>query len=246
MRPRALGLAAGAAALLLVAAARPAEARIMDLHLSGDVGGITGWGQTANTPDFFAHTRGPAVGFDLGFKLLVFDLSVRYTQVFNSSGASGALTQFLLGFVIDVPIGSSTTEGTEAPPPPPPPPSQQQGAWGEGSGSSQQPQPPPPPPPRERGRPTQILRPGIAAGFGFGSPGPVNPPLNADQVSDKGLVTEARLEYEYNLSSVIAVGAKGLLGYHYFLGGTAVNSSQGHSNGYDLAGFGTLTFHLGF
>jgi hypothetical protein len=74
----------------------------------------------------------------------------------------------------------------------------------------------------------------------------VNPPLTDSQISDKGLVTEVRLEYEYFLSSFLAVGAKGLLGYHYFLGGGAVNASEGHSQGYSLAGFATLTFHLGF
>ena len=249
--PRAFGLAVGAA-LLVVAAARPAEARILDLHVSGDAGGITGWGQTPNTPDFFAHTRGAGVGFDLGVKLLVFDASARFTQVLESSGTVGTLTQFLLGFVIDIPIGTATIDGTEPPPPPPPPPpqqqqqqQQQQPAWGEGS-SSTEPQPPPPPPPRQLGKPAQILRPGIAAGFAFGTPGPVNPPLSDDQISDKGLVTEARLEYEYFLSSVLAVGAKGLFGYHYFLGGAAVNASSGHSNGTNLAGFATLTFHLGF
>jgi hypothetical protein len=244
----ALALAAGT-----VAAARPAAARIMDLHLSGDVGGLTGWGTTPGTPDFFEHTRGPAVGFDLGFKLLVFDLDARFTQVLSHSGTVGTLTQFMLGFVIDIPVGTATIGGDwDAPPPPPPPPPPQQpqqpAAWGEGSSSTPQQQPPPqpPPPPPPRGKPAQVVRPGIAAGFGFGTPGPVTPPLNDSQISDKGVVTEVRLEYEYFLSSFIAVGAKGLVGYHYFLGGAAVNASQGHSTGYSVAGFGTLTFHIGF
>jgi hypothetical protein len=99
------------------------------------------------------------------------------------------------------------------------------------------------PPRRAAGPPRCFGR--IAAGFGFGTPGPVNPPLSNDQISDKGIVTEARLEYEYFLSPFLAVGAKGLFGYHYFLGGTAINTSEGHSSGYQLAGFGTLTFHLG-
>jgi hypothetical protein len=179
--------------------------------------------------------------------------------VLSHSGTVGTLTTFMLGFVIDIPVGSATIGGDwDAPPPPPPPPppqqqqqqqqqeQQQPAAWGEGSSSTQAPAPPPPPPPAPRGKPAQIVRPGIAAGFGFGTPGPVTPPLNDAQISDKGLVTEARLEYEYFLSSFIAVGAKGLLGYHYFLGGNAVNSSEGHSTGYSLAGFATLTFHIGF
>jgi hypothetical protein len=244
---RAVGLALAAAAALAIADARVAEARILDLRLGGDAGGLVGWGSTPNTPDFFQHTRGAGLGFDLGVKLLVFDLSARFTQVFNGSGTAGTLTQFLLGFVIDIPIGSATID---APPPAPaqPPAPPPQGAWGEGPpqpSTGSPPPPPSPPPPAPRGRTTHVLRPGIAAGFGFGTPGPVNPPLSNDQISDKGIVTEARLEYEYFLSPFLAVGAKGLFGYHYFLGGTAINTSEGHSSGYQLAGFGTLTFHLG-
>jgi hypothetical protein len=259
---RVVGLALGAAAALAMADARQAEARILDLHLGADAGGITGWGSTPNTPDFFQHTRGAGLGFDVGVKLLVFDLSARFTQVFNGSGTAGTLTQFLLGFVIDIPIGEATIGEDAPPPPPPPPPPPQQGAWGEGAaprppppsqqgawGEGGQPapaNPPPPPPPAPRRRTNQVLRPGIAAGFGFGTPGPVNPPLSNDQISDKGIVTEARLEYEYFLSPFLALGAKGLVGYHYFLGGAAINASEGHSQGYSLAGFGTLTFHIGF
>ena len=38
-------------------------------------GGVTGWGTTTSTPDFFDSTRGPGVGFDMGLKLLFIDLS---------------------------------------------------------------------------------------------------------------------------------------------------------------------------
>ena len=92
-----------AAALL---SARPAQARLIDLYAGATAGGVGGWGTTANTPDFFDTTRGPGVGFDLGMKLLVFDLSANFLQVFNSSGASGTLIQFLLGLEIDVPLGN--------------------------------------------------------------------------------------------------------------------------------------------
>ena len=49
-------------------AARPAEARLIDLYAGATAGGLAGWGTTPNTPDFFDTTRGAGVGFDLGLK----------------------------------------------------------------------------------------------------------------------------------------------------------------------------------
>ena len=93
-----------------------------------------------------------------------------------------------------------------------------------------------------------MLEPEIAGGFGFGTPGPVNPPLNDSQVSAKGIVVNGTVGYEYYFNPFIAVGAKGTFGYHYFFGGDVVNSSSvaGHSSGYHVVGLGTLTFHLGY
>jgi len=190
-------------------AARPAEARLIDLYAGATAGGMAGWGTTPSTPDFFDTTRGGGVGFNLGLKLLVFDFSTNFFQTFNSSGAAGTLIQFLLGTEFDIPLG-----GAKLP-----------------DGQSQ-----------------NVLEPEIAGGFGFGTPGPVNPPLNDSQVSAKGIVANATLGYEYFFNPFIAIGAKGTFGYHYFLGGDVVNSSsvQDHSSGYHLAGLGTLTFHLGY
>ena len=190
-------------------AARPAEARLIDLYAGGTAGGMAGWGTTPNTPDFFDTTRGGGVGFNLGLKLLIFDFSTNFFQTFDSSGAAGTLVQFLLGTEFDIPLGEAKLP----------------------DGQSQ-----------------HVLEPEIAGGFGFGTPGPVNPPLNDSQVSAKGVVVNATVGYEYYFNPFIAVGAKGTFGYHYFLGGDVVNSStvQDHSSGYHVAGLGTVTFHLGY
>jgi hypothetical protein len=190
-------------------AARPAQARLIDLYAGATAGGMAGWGTTRNTPDFFDTTRGGGVGFNLGLKLLVFDFSTNFFQTFNSSGAAGTLVQFLLGTEFDIPLGQAKLP----------------------DGQSQ-----------------NVLEPEIAGGFGFGTPGPVNPPLNDSQVSAKGVVVNATIGYEYYFNPFIAVGAKGTFGYHYFFDGDVVNSSsaQDHSSGYQVAGLGTLTFHLGY
>jgi hypothetical protein len=91
-----------------------------------------------------------------------------------------------------------------------------------------------------------FLRPEVAGGLGFGTPGPVSPPLTDSQVSAKGIVVNGTVGYEYFLNDFLAVGAQGMFGYHYFLGGDAVNTAQGHSSGYQFGGVGTFTFHLGF
>jgi len=207
MRRSALLLAIVLGSALL--AARPAEARLIDLYAGATAGGMAGWGTTPGTPDFFDTTRGGGVGFNLGLKLLIFDFSTNFFQTFNGSGAAGTLIQFLLGTEVDIPLG-----GAKLP-----------------DGQSQ-----------------NVLEPEIAGGFGFGTPGPVNPPLNDSQVSAKGFVANAIVGYEYFFNPFIAIGAKGTFGYHYFFDGDVVNSPsvQDHSSGYHVSALGTLTFHLGY
>jgi len=206
MKRRALLLTLVLGSLLM--AARPAEARLIDLYAGATAGGLAGWGTTPNTPDFFDTARGGGVGFNLGLKLLVFDFSTNFFQTFNSSGAAATMVQFLLGTEFDIPLGEAKLP----------------------DGQSQ-----------------NVLEPEIAGGFGFGTPGPVNPPLTNDQVSAKGLVVNGTVGYEYFFNPFIAIGAKGTFGYHYFFGPTAVvNSVEGHSSGYQVSALGTLTFHLGY
>jgi hypothetical protein len=202
-------LALGVVVLLgaLVLAPRPAAARLVDLHVGGRLGAMTGWGSSTGTPDFFAHTRGAGIGFEAGLKLLIIDLSVTFTQFADSDGTVGTLTQFLLGTNFDIPAGGAKFED---------------------------------------GQPRAIFRPGIQGGFGFGTAGPVDIPLNNAQVSDKGFVSYLNFAYEYFLNPFIGVGGQAQFGYHYFLGGQVVNESDDHSSGFQLAAFGTLTFHLGY
>src|SRR5438270_14014609 len=105
MRRRPLLLAIVLGTVLL--AARPAEARLIDLYAGATAGGLAGWGTTPHTPDFFDTTRGGGVGFDLGLKLLIFDFSTSFLQTFNASGAAATLIQFLLGPEVDVPAGQA-------------------------------------------------------------------------------------------------------------------------------------------
>jgi hypothetical protein len=198
---------------LVVVAARPAEARLIDLHGGLIGGGITGWGETANTPDFFDRRKGPGLGFEVGAKLLVFDLSVNFFQVFDSSGRAGTLEQLLFGVNIDVPVGNQRFQ----------------------SGI-------------ERGKSRNVLRPIANIGVALGSPEPVHLPVDNAQISDKGIVSYVGLGFEHFLNEFFGVGAEANFGYHYFVGGGASEmvANQTHSAGYQLTGFATFTFHLGY
>jgi hypothetical protein len=102
------GLAALAAAVVVAAGARTAEARWLDLRLGLRGGGIIGWGSDASTPDFFRNTSGPAAGFELGARILIFDVSANFLQVFDTHGREGTLTQVLAGVAFDIPVGDET------------------------------------------------------------------------------------------------------------------------------------------
>jgi hypothetical protein len=210
------GLALGAAAFAgLAFAARPAEARLIDLHGGLIAGGVTGWGQTANTPDFFKRRQGPGLGVEAGVKLLVFELSANFFQVFDGDGRAGTLTQLLFGVNIDVPVGNQRfREGVQ------------------------------------RGKSRNILRPIANIGVAAGTPEPVHLPEDNAQISAKGLVSYLGVGYEHFLNEFVGVGAEVNYGYHYFVDGgkselTSVPNAT-HSAGYQLTGFATLTFHLGY
>jgi hypothetical protein len=206
-RTGAVAVAVLGAAALVALPARPAQARLVDLYVGGTAGGVTGWGTTPQTPDFFDSTRGGGLGFDLGVKVLFIDLSATFLQVLNGSGTSGTLIQLLLGGEIDVPLGDAKLS----------------------DGQSQ-----------------NVLKPKLAGGFGFGTPGAVSPPLTDSQISAKGVVANGTLGYEYFLNPFLGIGAEATFGYHYFFGGDVVNSSQSHSSGYHILGLATVTFHLGY
>jgi hypothetical protein len=97
------------AVLLAAAVGFPAvaQARVVDLRLGGNAGGMYGWGTTQGTPDFFAQAKGAGFGFEAGLKLLIFDVSVDFMQMVNDAGLKGTLIQLLAGTDVDIPAGQS-------------------------------------------------------------------------------------------------------------------------------------------
>lgn len=93
-----------------------AENRFVDLHAGAVAGGFFGGGSGTTVPpgsskksesDFFERVRGPAVGAEVGVRLLVLDLSARFLQAFDGDGTQGTLSQLALSFVLGIPVGRS-------------------------------------------------------------------------------------------------------------------------------------------
>ena len=75
-------LGAPLAVAALARCRRPAEARLIDLYAGRDGGRHRRVGDDAEHARLLRHhARRPGVGFDLGFKLLVFDFSANFFQV---------------------------------------------------------------------------------------------------------------------------------------------------------------------
>ena len=52
-------------------------------------------------------------------------------------------------------------------------------------------------------------------------------PVTNNQLADKGFVVTLRVAYEFFLNPFMGVGAQPDFGYHYLLGGEAVNNAAG-------------------
>jgi hypothetical protein len=198
---------------LSAVAARPAQARLIDLRASARAGGVGGWGTTEATPDFFDRRRGPGAGVEVGAKLLFIDLSLSFTQLFDGATRGGTFSQALLGFTFDIPVGNQIFQGGV-----------------------------------EKGKSRNVIRPIVNAGLAIGTPEPVMGTLNDAQISYKGFVSYTGVGFEHFLNEFLAVGAQVDFGYHFFVGGgkSPFTMTQTHSAGYNLDGYATFTFHLGY
>jgi hypothetical protein len=97
----------------------------------------------------------------------------------------------------------------------------------------------------KNGQAVNVIHIGAAAGGALGTGAPVSLPITNDQLADKGFTSRFRFGYEYYLNDFMAVGAAADFGYHYLLGGQAINNAAAHSSGYHLRALAMFTFHLG-
>lgn len=204
--PRTLALATVASLLL---AAR-AEAKLVDLHGGLLAGGMTGGGSSTPRADVFGEIQGGGLGTELGVRLLVLDLSIRFIQMAGVKGHHGTLLSAMFGPSVEIPVVGGGVDMLGRPRPP-----------------------------------KVLVRPSIAGGFGFATLGPVSIPITNEQLDSKGLLVVGRFAVERMYGRFWGLGGSLEGGYHYFFGANSPINGPDHSNGWQLAAFGTVTFHLG-
>jgi len=97
----------------------------------------------------------------------------------------------------------------------------------------------------DNGESAHMLHTGIVGGVALGTGAPVMLPVTNDQLADKGFIARYRFAYEFFLNPFMGVGGEVDFGWHYFLGGEAINNAAAHSTGYQGMVLGNFTFHLG-
>lgn len=91
-----------------------------------------------------------------------------------------------------------------------------------------------------------VLQPRLQVGLAAGTRGAIDLPLDSEQISHKGLITQAGLALDHFFSPFLSIGALGQMGYHRFLQGAMVlNDPASWGNGYHFSLFTTFTAHFG-
>ena len=88
-----------------------AQAKLIDLHGS-ILAGAMGGGGSAGGRDFFDSNAGAGFGVEVGLRLLVLDLSIRFVQQIGTSGWQGTLSSVMLGPAVEIPIVSGGTDAS--------------------------------------------------------------------------------------------------------------------------------------
>jgi hypothetical protein len=128
MTERFVGRRAGMGRLVLVVAAlvvlttwgsnARAQGKLVDLHGAILAGAMTGRGTDSGTPDLFHQTQGASFGAEVGARLLIVDLSVRFLQMVNTDGYQGTMLTALFGPSVEIPVkaGGVDAQGKKRPP----------------------------------------------------------------------------------------------------------------------------------
>lgn len=85
-----------------------ASAGIIDVYGQLQGGGMYGQGVAGGQKDndFFQGAAGPAAGFKLGAEVMFIDAWVEHDEYLDGSGLLGTWTQLMVGFDVDVPLGT--------------------------------------------------------------------------------------------------------------------------------------------
>jgi hypothetical protein len=102
--PRFLAPALVLAVALAAGTAHAERGKLVDLHGAVLVGGQLGRGTDSTIPDLYHQAQGPGFGAEVGARLLVLDLSIRFLQTVTQNGWQGTMLSALLGPSIEIPV----------------------------------------------------------------------------------------------------------------------------------------------
>jgi hypothetical protein len=209
-------IAAGVLSVALMSTvwAERADAKVLELWVQGQAGGIYGiYGtedfdpaagvnpdESAATDDFFKVHSGGTVGAQVGVELFFIDAIIDFQQFYNDEGLSATLTLFMLGFDWDFPL----SENWEISP------------YGMG---------------------------GFAFATYNNDWLKDDQKISRADLEGRGAVARLGARLEYKLHEMFRIGVDGGAGYHYMLQtDKAANDLEGHSHGFHAYVMGVVRF----
>lgn len=192
-----------------------ASADVLTLRADSKLGGAAGKGMFGERKDagFYEGGARPSYGLILGAEVFFIDAWIEHDQFLKSGDVNGTWTQFMLGVDVEIDIGKTKAGDVSA-----------------------------------DGKPTGgysawMAELGMGAGFGVGTGQQVDPPLDNSEVTDKGILLEARAMVAYRLTEMFSLGVTVPFQFGYFTksgSGTVANSVDNHYAG--MSGSAMLTF----
>jgi hypothetical protein len=201
----------------LLAGSRPADAKLLEVYVQAQGGGMTGKGFAGAQEefDFFKGAAGLAYGGRLGVEFLWVDVWVEHNQFYNG-GLTGTWTQFMAGGDWDFGLDTPSPVGEPV------------------KGKEQE----------KRHRTFGEI--GIALGFGVGTGQQVELPLDNGEVSDKGFQAQLKFGVEHRLGKILSLGLTVPVTYGYMFKNGIANDEANHYQSVRVEGLLYVQFHIGW
>ena len=211
LRKRAAALAAASVVAILFSplGTRVARADLASVYFKAQTGGGSGFGIFGDQKENskYQNVGGLAYGFVVGAELLFVDIWVDHNQFVGNGGFRGTWTKFMLGFDTEVGFGERRDASVD-----------DDGYFTGGYYAN-------------------YFEIGGGVGLGAGTLEQVNPPLNSEQLDDKGFVAQIHGGAGYRFNRYVSLGAVVPIEFGYLFKQGAANNS---ANQYGAIGYSLL------
>jgi len=201
----------------LTAIAPPADAGLLELdaqiHAGGQAG--KGWRGARQDEAFHDHSSGAGYGALVGVEFLFIDVWIEHNQFVNDARDSGSgIHGTWTQFMTGMDVQFDIGDKAGQPP-----------AQGE----------------KDKRHYKTYAALGVGVGFGVGTGQQVDPPLDNAQITDKGAVGQAHLDFGYRLNEVMSIGIHIPVQVNWLVRNDTTANDNGNWYGeYNVAGFVTL------